>query len=75
MTDKTVITMPSITAAIKAQRFLRAKGASCEIQRAAKVSKAGCTHVIIVNSNAKSTVRMLKENGLKYGIVIQEANE
>ncbi len=67
----TAISMPSVTHAIKAKRFLSSQGYSCEIKRSANVSENGCTHMIIVNADAKIVIALLNKNHIAYGKLVR----
>ncbi len=65
--NKTTVTMPSVTHAIKAKRTLAAAGYKSEIKRAPKVSNLGCTHVLVVNGDPEEVMAFLSRNRIEYG--------
>lgn len=71
--NKTAVTMPSVTHAIKAQRMLSHGGIKSEIRRASRVSENGCTHVLIVNGDSESVIAFFNRNKIKYGKLLNNA--
>ena len=57
--NRTTVTMPSVTHAIKAQRKLASMGYKSEIKRASRISERGCTHVLIVNGDPGDVIALL----------------
>lgn len=68
--NKTTVTMPSVTHAIKAKRALARGGVSSVIRRSPKVSENGCTHLLIVNGDTQSVIAFFNRNGIEYGKVL-----
>lgn len=64
---KTVVTMPSVTHAIKAQRAFMRAGYRSVIKRSPKVSEGGCTHVLVVYSDSGDVIAFLNRSRLEYG--------
>lgn len=71
--NKTAVTMPSITTAMKAKRLLTSLGYKCIINRLSASSKKGCTHYISVNMPREELLSLLRGNNIKYGDIITEA--
>ena len=67
---KTIVTMPSVTHAIKAKRALSQGGVSSEIRRAPRVSENGCTHLLIVNGDTENVISFFNRNRIEYGKVL-----
>lgn len=67
---KTIVTMPSVTHAIKAKRALSRGGVSSEIRRAPRVSENGCTHLLIVNGDTENVISFFNRNRIEYGKVL-----
>lgn len=65
--NKTAVTMPSVTHAIKAQRKLASMGYKSEIKRASRISEGGCTHVLIVNGDPGDVIALLNNYRIEYG--------
>lgn len=68
----TAVSMPTVTHAIKAKRFLRSQGYNCEIRRSPKTSEYGCTHVIIVNGDKDIVIALFKKHNIEYGKLIND---
>lgn len=64
---KTVVTMPSVTHAVKARRIFSKFGYMCEIKKSPKVSEGGCTHVLIVYGDSGNVINFLNRNKIEYG--------
>lgn len=62
-----IIEMPSITYAIKAQKFLRSKGYICNVRRISGNSSRGCSFSISVNEKENVVRDMLESNGIMPG--------
>lgn len=71
--NNSAVTMPSITAAMKAKRLLSNMGYKCNVKRLSVSSEKGCTHYISVNTSQETLLRLLKANYIKYGEIITEA--
>ena len=50
---------------------ISSQGYSCEIKRSANVSENGCTHMIIVNADAKIVIALLNKNHIAYGKLVR----
>ncbi|MGN0620374.1 MAG: DUF3343 domain-containing protein [Porcipelethomonas sp.] len=68
----TAVSMPTVTHAIKAKRFLQSQGYKCEVRRSPKASEYGCTHVIIVNGDKDIVIALLKKHHIEYGKIISD---
>lgn len=71
--NKTAVTMPSVTHAIKAKRMLSYGGIRSEIKRAPRVSENGCTHVLVVNGDSESVIAFFNRNKIEYGKLLNNA--
>lgn len=65
--NKTAVTMPSVTHAIRARRAMSNAGYYSEIKKSPKVSDGGCTHILIVNGDPGDVIAILKRSRIKYG--------
>ena len=70
--NKTTVTMPSVTHAIKAKRALARGGVSSEIRRAPKVSENGCTHILIVKGDTEKVITFFNRNRIEYGKILSD---
>ncbi len=68
---KYLISMTSITYAIKAQNLLNSKGYRCDVVSTPKNVGTGCGYSISVREDPKLIVRILNENGIKYKEIIK----
>ena len=73
--NRTTVTMPSVTHAIKAQRKLASMGYKSEIKRASRISERGCTHVLIVNVDPGDVIALLNNNKIEYGKLLSGAGD
>ncbi|MGN1480608.1 putative Se/S carrier-like protein [Porcipelethomonas sp.] len=70
--NTTAVSMPSVTHAIKAKRFLNSQGYSCEIKRSPVVSENGCTHMILVNADPEIVIALLDKRHIEHGKLLGE---
>jgi hypothetical protein len=63
---KHLITMTSITYAVKAQNLLLSKGYKCSIVSTPKNLGSGCGYSISVYDNPETIATILRKNGIKY---------
>jgi hypothetical protein len=68
---KTTVSMPTVTHAIKAKRFLASQGYSCELRRLARPSETGCTHIIVVNGDRDVIAALLKKHRIEFGKILE----
>lgn len=62
-----IIEMPSITYAMKAQKLLRSKGYLCNVRRISGNSSRGCSFSISVNEKEDIVRKILESNGIMFG--------
>jgi hypothetical protein len=62
---KYLITMTSITYAVKAQNMFKSKGIRCRIVPTPKNVGSGCGYSIEPDTEKDRALRLLKENGIK----------
>ncbi|MBO5577166.1 MAG: DUF3343 domain-containing protein [Ruminococcus sp.] len=67
---KILITMTSVTYAMKAKKLLNAMGIYCEIERTPKIKGSGCGYSIRVKDPAAVTAR-LDKLGIPYKSVLE----
>ena len=68
----TAVSMPTVTHAIKAKRFLQSQGYSSEIRRSPKTSEFGCTHVLIINGDKDVVIALMNKNHIDYGKILSD---
>lgn len=63
---KTLITMTSITYAMKAKAMLNSKKIYCEIEKTPKNIGSGCGYSIRIRDNKDYIIRLLDENKIPH---------
>lgn len=63
---KTLITMTSITYAMKAKAILNNKKIYCEIEKTPKNIGSGCGYSIRIKDNTNYIIKILDENNIPY---------
>lgn len=63
---KTLITMTSITYAMKAKQLLNRKKIYCEVERTPKNVGSGCGYSIRIKDDPESIKRLLKDSSIPY---------
>lgn len=61
-----IITMTSITYAVKAQNMFKSKNIRCRIVPTPKNVGSGCGYSIEPDTDRSTALRLMKENGIKY---------
>ncbi len=64
--EKALITMTSITYALKAKAFLNSKRIYCEIQKTPKNVGTGCGYSLVIKDNADEIAMLLDDNNIPY---------
>ena len=65
----TLISVSSITYAMKAKKLLNGMGYYCEIERQEKNSRTGCGYVLRVRDNPQLISSILERHGIKSKII------
>lgn len=68
---KTLISMTSITYAMKAKRMLNGQGFYCEIEKTPRTAGSGCGYSIRVKNPPAVITARLDEYGIPYKSVIE----
>lgn len=63
---KALITMTSITYALKAKAYLNNQRLYCEIQKTPKNVGTGCGYSLIIKDDADRIAKILEENNIPY---------
>ena len=63
---KTIITMSTITYAMKAKEYLNSLGYWCEVERTRKNIGSGCGYSIVVRDDADIIIRQLERVNIPY---------
>ena len=64
--DKTIITMSSITYAMKAKEYLNSLGYWCEVERTRKNIGSGCGYSIIIKDHPDLITPLLDRKHIPY---------
>ncbi|MBQ9542901.1 MAG: DUF3343 domain-containing protein [Ruminococcus sp.] len=64
--EKTIITMSSITYAMKAMEYLNSMGYRCDVERTRKNIGSGCGYSIIIRVHPDLVTPLLDRAGIPY---------